>query len=630
MRLSDRSFVPRVLSSRQITTNLVRHLGVVEEIEWFLALVLQVDHSNCYELWRLFINTRSELNERLESYESALLRLGFLDDNSLPKKNSSYLLDLALQMLYCMVVSGKIDMALSWIDNLIVDASSLASPKRRSSAALLTGLTVHDACILWVCCAFISAYYQLPSIIVSHFGCKQELPLDLQWTSPQLEPVDRMTRLLRTAASTGLGCLSLDTNNDSDDEASRSRQAFAVNYVQCLAVSLGVDAAVSHCHYYLTLYPGCVELVVTCARFEQQLRGTEQGLGVFHEAVVRLKGTSGVHRLWNQYEGHALRWGGKDAALDVLARCGACEHRENDLHAGSSSSSMSDSTVDANVSDMQQSRARLSAIAQSYSSSWVEHAKGNRVMPGQDSVFSLLNLGLFEALSGDRAAAQVALENALKLATNDRDAEHCWKELASFTIFNWGQESGIGDNCLVGQHMLDLLDRCFTESRLICNLESLSQLADTIKKRRVRSFVKGLLGSSPTSYRLLNDILYATYGPTMLPGSVTSFQKAASFAEGILEIMPGNVVVALALCRLIAKIYDKSASVSADAAAVWASSLVAQSLVKSCPPASEMQWVEAANFLRRIGEPKALQEFCRHATQVYPFSVELGKLLEAS
>ncbi|KAG6554363.1 hypothetical protein Mapa_004280 [Marchantia paleacea] len=596
-----------------------------------------------YELWLLYINSRPELSSRMEAYERAIVAL--VENGNqlelLKEHTSACLLDIALQMLYCMCFSGSMQDALTWVDDLINDASTSDQKefRRGSTSALLSYLTPHDACILWISCSYLSACGELPVVITRRLGCKHEFLYTLAWStraSSEKVKCARVMKTLSTAASSGRGCLSLeDPHTPMFDMNNQSKEVLGVNYVQCLAFYEGLDSAARASKHLIDLYPTSVELVLLCARIEERRAGIDAGLKVFDEAVSRWPDDQpGIQRLWNQFAVHGLLWGGSTLVNKVLSKSipRSIQHpiaRTVNLHSRSL-------TCESNVSTVRTNERTGSRLQNASSDMWSElreHYHSLLFISGrsegstsaqsrydEDSVYGLMNLALVEALSGDRAGSLSAINKAMKFAGLERDLKQCWKELAGLQVLSADVKE---------QNLLRLLDRCKTESYMLSQLKPLSlKVIEELKRPHVRKFFVDLLGPMPTDHSVLNCILEICYGPSLLPSEVLHTTKGVfHFAEGILEAVPGNVEVALSLCKMVFQ-EGGSPRRKSLSSAMWASALLISSLQQSSPVAPEVYWVEAGVLLRHVTREESLEEYYLHALVKYPFSAALRYGLE--
>ncbi|KAL3696716.1 hypothetical protein R1sor_010792 [Riccia sorocarpa] len=577
-----------------------------------------------YELWLLYINSRHDLPSRLDAYERAIVALAEkrTQGADVDVDSSACLLDITLQMLYCMCFSGATQESLAWVEDLIYDTADEGNCRRGSTSALLSHLTRRDLCILWVTCAYLSACEEIPLAVIRRLGCRQELPYTLDWRAPAVSEKRASVSTLRifsTAGSSRKGCLSLeDPHFPTAKGNDHCREVLGVNYVQCLALYEGWQSAGRLSQQLINLYPTSVELVILHARIQERLGGIRQGLDVFGRAISRWPvGQPGVLRLWNQYAAHGLVWVGKSSALEVLSRSVASlvKRFSDQFQEKLSAPQMSGRTVASseNVATWNDVKEHYLTLT-TPSSGRPDESGSVQAWDEEDMVYGLINLALVEALSGDPVAAQSTISRATKIAVSERESRQCWKELASLQV------SGPVIN---EDELLLLLDRCKTECYNYSQLKPLSsRIVEDLKRPQVRKFFVDLLGLSPVDHSWLNTVLEICYGPSFLPVESSGPKNVLRFAEGILEAAPGNVEVALSLCRLV---FRESGSARSKPLSyrIWASALLLGSLQQSCPVAPEAHWVEAALFLKQLSKGKSLEEYHLHALTKYPLSAAL-------
>lgn len=601
-----------------------------------------------YELWMMFIKSRRHLAERLEAYKSAIVALGGVVKNQglHLAERSSLVLDLVLQMLNFLCVSQSIQQAVDWIDDLIYLTSEntpgLNGCNIKNSSTVLTCLTKHDICIMWICCASVILYSQLPIIFIERLGCKQQLPIFDIWHDKIIRKSDRAhaMRLMHVAASHGKGCLALDSVTSLLDNDTRlPKEVMAVNFVQCAAVCEGLDSSVILADKFLKLYPSSLELILLRVNLEERCKDKMAGLNIFEEAILQWPvQRPGKVRLWNQYVGYAFEAKGADFVKFLLARCAAqIQDSSNTLSAlgealGSFYPPSSGKKLEHNQMDLNLPKQGLDdCIRQAFQflsrrlkqQLVMESGTYKQVFCNQDGVFGFLNLALLEALSGDILAAKSALDSGIKIAADSCDVQHCLTEMAALTFFGSVNSTHLTPNLL--QHeMLSLIDRCFVEAQLLTTVHPLSKgFCERIKNRRVRAFVEYLFGPWPTDNSMLNNILETIYGPTLLPKENLTMKELIDFVEKLMNVMPSNVRLAASACRAIQSRIDDFNEVARPAVLFWSTSVFLNSLCQSSPEASEPLWVEAGSMIELLGMDSLLEGFYQHALAVYPFSTAL-------
>lgn len=141
-----------------------------------------------YALWLMYINSRTQLNHRLDAYDAALsvlCRCASASDGD-EMHASACILDLFLQMLQCFCMSGNTEKAIQRISRLLIPA--IGSNDRHSLflSDILTCLTISDKLIFWVCCVYLVIYRKLPDAVLQLLECEKEL-FAIDWPPVQLE-----------------------------------------------------------------------------------------------------------------------------------------------------------------------------------------------------------------------------------------------------------------------------------------------------------------------------------------------------------------------------------------------------------------------------------------------------------
>ncbi|KAI5056705.1 hypothetical protein GOP47_0028523 [Adiantum capillus-veneris] len=614
----------------------------------FLSAVQHNDGS--YELWMMFIDTRWQLKDRLEAYESAIITLGSRVDLQChaSEGKSSLLLDLALRRLNCLCTSDLSEEATNWITNFTLLASEEGQGCGRheasSSLTLVDCLSGPDLCILWICCAYVILQRELPDRVVESLGCKQELFFENIWSGiiNMSSCTSQAVKLMRIAASQGKGCMKLDVHEPEDTNLQLAKEVFAANFVQCVAVCEGLDSSLTLAEKYFRMFSPSVELTLLRARHEEHHRGKMASLEIFEEALIRWPlDRTGKMRLWNQYIECAYEPKGPDFVKGLLARCAKeiCDSDSFRFVCGNVGTGSKDSeqpqqqgspmSVDVSDTSFRSAFQLLPLIVKR------QLMKGSgfssQRFSFQDAVFAYVNLAFLETLSKDYKAARTALQNGLNVAVDADSVRHCLKEIAVFTY------KGL-DNSIISsptEHlnkMLGLVDRCIVESQLVGAVHPLSRdFCDTIQSRRLSQFVGSLLCPLPTDSSFLNSILESIHGPTLLPSETLAWTELLEIAEKLLEILPSNVRLASSICRAVQNKASGFDSKQGLATLFWCTSLLIDSLCKTSPAAPEPRWVEAGGFLKMLEVDSLHQDFYWLALLVHPHSTSLWHgLLEVS
>ncbi|URD85840.1 Putative zinc-finger domain [Musa troglodytarum] len=145
----------------------------------------------------------------------------------------------------------------------------------------------------------------------------------------------------------------------------------------------------------------------------------------------------------------------------------------------------------------------------------------------------------------------------------------------------------------------------------------------SIKKSRIRQLIDEIIGSVPADFSLVNSVLEACYGPTLLPEKIDP-KDLVDFVESLMEFTPANYQLALSVYKFIARNYSDS-GVASDGVVFWGSCVLVNSIFQSAPVAPESVWLEAAALLRNSKVPGIAERFYQQALSIYPFSVKFWK-----
>ncbi|KAH9302439.1 hypothetical protein KI387_014022 [Taxus chinensis] len=583
-----------------------------------------------YELWLLFINSRLQIDQRLEAYKNAIALFcsKACSNETQHKSVSPFLLDLVLQMINFLSLSVYKQKAMTWIDELLscsTDASNNGLPDFISLSTVLECLTRKDACVLWVSCTYFRVYGTLPKAILERLEFEQNLPFDVEWYSCHLSQalIDcAITSMNNAVSSLNEGhdhCASQSWHNDSNSLL--PVHALAINHVKCVSAFEGLMSARKLCCHYREQYPSCIELVLVSSSIESHSGDDRAGIALFEESLSSWpEGKPGIQRFWNQYVAYAVESKGADFAKDIINKwyCYMDRHKMLDniiSFRGTdylTCSPFGDALGKHGVKEYKDKRKEALNFSE----------KTDRSRWCQDMMFALLNLGIYSLLNNDTKKAQSAADQALKLALGDGDVKHCIRECAALALFGVpdGLERMKND---FDTRLLQLLDKCFLRSQLFPIPKPLSRtFTESIKKPKIRIFVENLLGPVPVDCSLLNSILEIWYGPSLLPEKFDAFKDLVDFLEGLLELAPANLKLVISMCRMIVQRFNLQ-NISSMAALFWASSLLINSIFQSFPVAPENAWLEVGNFLELLDVDVILEEFYQHALSVHPFSVAL-------
>ncbi|GFZ14886.1 hypothetical protein Acr_24g0010760 [Actinidia rufa] len=565
-----------------------------------------VEHNEgSYELWLMYINSRIQLKDRLVAYDNALLALcrhaSAADCDTVHA--SACILDLFLQLVNCLCISGNADKAIEKINGIFPFTKNSDGPHPLLLSSILPCLTLYEKCIFWLSCVYILVYRKLPNAIVQQFECEKEIS-EMEWPSVHLtgDAKQQAVKLIEMAVdSLALYIYSQSLESESTLKAAH---VFAVNHIRCIAVLEGLECSRSLLAKYTKLYPSCLELVLMLGRMweddfvDSSFVGFKEALSNWPEDVP------GVQCIWNQYAECVLQNGKYDFAKELMnqwfhsvwevqhSRCEEDSLEEENSHSVCSLDLASGFNLDA----------------------WVSNSSEI------DAVFGLLNLSLYKLLQNDLSEARLAIDRALKAAAAE-NYKHCVREHAMFLLsndshFKEGTSSGI----------LSILKGYLVDPRAFPTCQPLSRkFIQSIKKPRVRQLVSNIWSVVSSDFSIINLVLGVCFGPSLLPQTFSKLKDLVDFVEAIMEILPSNYQLAMSICKLLGKCSNPT-DVTNASVSFWASSLLVNALFQAVPVAAEYVWVEAAGVLHNLTEIQSISgSFHRRALSVYPFSLGLWK-----
>ncbi|VVA12429.1 PREDICTED: ZEAMMB73_Zm00001d030666 [Prunus dulcis] len=559
-----------------------------------------------YELWLMCINSRMQLDDRLVTYDvalSALCRHATASDID-GTYASACTLDLCLQMMDCLCMSGNIEKAIQKTFGLFPTATNFDEPNSLSLSDILTCLTFYDKCILGVCCVYLVIYRKLPDAVVQQFECQKEL-FEIEWPSIQLmdNEKQRATMLMETVVDSVDSYVKIESLEKSEFNI-RVAHFFALNHLRCMAALGSLERCGHLLDKYLTLYPSCVELVLISARTHKHDLG-DSHFERFEEALSHWpKEVPGVQCIWNQYVEYALQNGRYDFSKEVMDRWFRSVWKVHYLQIGTLDEMNCDN------SDRSQGLASNS-IQQTLSSN-----------PKQmDIMFGYLNLSLHNLLQNDHSEARLALDRALNAAVPEY-FKHCVREHALFMLTD---ESLLKENGSISG-IQKILEQYLGDAPAFPTSEPLSRkFVNNIKKPRVRQLVSNVFSPLSSDFSVVNSVLEVWYGPSLLPEKFSEQKNLVDFVEAILDITPSNYQLAISVCKMLSS-GSNASDVTSLSALFWASSNLVSAIFHAVPIPPEYVWVEAAEVLGNIASVEAISErFYKRALSVYPFSVKLWK-----
>ncbi|MBA0630366.1 hypothetical protein Godav_002478 [Gossypium davidsonii] len=558
------------------------------------------NNEGSYELWLMYINSRKQLDDRLGAYDAALSALcrGSSSSGKDVLHMSACILDLFLQMMDCLCMSGNVEKAIQKIYRLFPATTNSDGP-RSMFTDILECLTISDKCVLWVSCIYLVIYRKLPDAVVQRLEREKEL-LPVKWPSVDLgnNEKKRAMQLLEMVVS----CVDSYINTESFKSESdlRSAQLFALNHIKCLVALNSTDCCQSMFEKYRKVYPSCLELVLISARVPKYDSENLSFLG-FQEALNNWpKGSPGIHCIWNQYAEYAQQ-NGKAGLAKELITCWynsvwKVEYPETE-----------------NLKPIDDGNFFVSWGTNSMSKSSVVVPNANQT----DMMFGYLNLFLYNFLQNNNVDACSAIDQALRAAT-PMGFNHCVKEHALFLL---NDESQKGDVPISWQ--INTLNMYLDAARSFQVSEPLSRHFITkIEKPRVQQLVRNILSPVSSDSSLVNLVLEVWHGPSLLPQNLTQPKDLVNFVEAILALVPSNYELMFSVCKVLSQgdcFRDVSPSLM-----FWASSTLVDAFFHAIPIAPEFVWVKAANIMDNVpGIETILTRFYRKALAVYPFSLTL-------
>ena len=116
----------------------------------------------------MYINSRIQLEDRLVAYNTALLTLfrHASATGSDAVHASACILDLFLQLVNCLCISGNVGKAMEKIYGIFPSTKDSDEPHSQLLSDILPCLTLYDKCIFWLYCVSYIVYKKLPDAIL--------------------------------------------------------------------------------------------------------------------------------------------------------------------------------------------------------------------------------------------------------------------------------------------------------------------------------------------------------------------------------------------------------------------------------------------------------------------------------
>ncbi|KAF4351235.1 hypothetical protein G4B88_019337 [Cannabis sativa] len=496
-----------------------------------------------YELWLMYINSCTHINDRLSKYYAALSALCFHSTASDWDRlhASACILDLFLQMVDCLCMSGNVEKAIQKIFELLAVDSNSDEP-----AVLLSDiharLTVSDKFIFWISCVYLVIYRKLPDAVVQQFECEKQAS-EIEWPSIILldDEKQRAVKLIEK------GMLSIDslmkTESLKDDINLTSAHFFAVNHIRCMVALDNLECSRNLLDKYLGLFPSCLELVLIRAHEKDfgdlSFSGFEEILGSWPKEVP------GIQCIWNQYAQCAVQSKGYECGKVLMDRWFHSVWKVHDLQNG-----MNSENIELASDSILESLPNLSPI---------------------DVMFGFLNLSLYKLMQNDRLGASIAVEKALK-ASIPKYFKYCIGEHAMFLLTG---ELLLKENASVSG-VLNILERYIGNSLPFSVPEPLPRkFIKNIKKPRVRQLMSNIFSPVSSDFSLVNLVLELWYGPTFLLELLCKPKLLVDFVQGILDISSSNYELAMSVCRHLSS-PNSSTDLTPTSILFWASSNLVQ------------------------------------------------------
>ncbi|XP_065870973.1 uncharacterized protein [Euphorbia lathyris] len=585
-------------------TYLLIYYGNVKSVakdDMFSYAVKNYDRS--YGLWLMYVNSRLNLEDRLVAYDAALTALCHHSPASEGDKMyvSACILDLFLQMMDCLCMSGNIEKAIQKINGFLHEATNSDQNHSLLLSDILACLTISDKCMFWVCCVYLVIYRKLPEAVVHKFECDKEL-LAIEW--PRVNILDEEKQMTVKLLEMAVDSVNVSVNSESlrCQTNLRAVQIFGLCHIGCTMALDGLEYCRDLLDEYMKLCPSCVEFAVISARVQMNYY---EGLSPegFEEVLRNWpKETPGIHCIWNQYIECALQKGYPDFAKELIARWYDSfpefryPEKEKSDAVGTCSSNGPLEMASASNSDYLAHNSNL-----------------------MDKIFGYLNLSLAELLHNNHIEALNAIDRAYKVAAPPF-FEHCLKEHAKFLLT---YDSQLRDSFFSEQ--LNVLKEYLTDALTFPFPEPLPrQFISKIEKPRVQQLISNILSPVPADFSVVNLVLEVWYGPSLVPQKFSETKELVDFVEAILEILPSNYKLAISVCNQLIKGENSIDVTSGSSMLYWASSTLVNTLFHAIPIAPEYVWVDAANILNCMAGIESISErFHKRALTVYPFSIKL-------
>ncbi|ESQ52639.1 hypothetical protein EUTSA_v10016135mg [Eutrema salsugineum] len=558
--------------------------------------------SGSYVIWLMYINSRGQLSDQLIAYDAALSALCNHASGSIDRNNASAcILDLLLQMFNLLCISGNVSKAIQRISKLQAPAAVSDDPDFSMMSHILTCLTYSDKCVFWICCVYLVVYRKLPDSVVQRLEMDKEL-LEIEWPSVNL--VGDLKQVALRLFDKGMRPEELCTSDGSLENGIQERTAglFALNHALFLIAVDELENSRDIVKASVELYPACLELKLLAARMKPN--ESKEMLSPGFEELLKQepKEASGIQWIWNQYAECALQGGSYDSARELMSRWYvsvwdvlSCKNKT----VLANEEEGDDSLLESALSDL------------------------NVASDQMDVMFGYLNLSLHNLLQSNWTGACSAIDQALKATAPDHFM-HCLREHAVLQLINELQATGEFSMNL----QLRLLNSYLERASSLPVKEPLSWkfISNSAEKPRVRKLVTNLLAPVSSELLVVNTVLEAWHGPSLVPEKLSKQKEFVDFVETILGLVPCNYPLALSVSKMLRKDEKHLDSGGSSGIHFWAGLNLVSTISCAVPVAPEYIWVEAGEILSEINGFKTRAErYLSKALSAYPMSVKLWR-----
>ncbi|KFK36849.1 hypothetical protein AALP_AA4G179700 [Arabis alpina] len=555
--------------------------------------------SSSYVVWLMYINSRGQLSDQLFAYDAALSALCDHASESIDKNHASAcILDLLLQMFNLLCISGNVSKAIQRISKLQAPAAVSDDPDFSMMSQILTCLTFSDKCVFWICCVYLVIYRKLPDSVVQRLEMEKQLRV-IEWPSVSL--VGDLKQMALSLFDKGMRSLCTSDGSPENGIQERTTGLFALNHALFTIAVTELEKCRDILKVSIRLHPACLELKLLAARMQPNESKNMFSSGFEELLKQEPKEASGIQWIWNQYAEYALHGGSCDLARELMSRWYVSVREV---------SSSENRKVLANEEEEEEGEDSLMKSAL---------PDLNVASDPVDVMFGYLNLSLHNLLQSNWTVASSAIDQALN-ATIPEHFMHCLREHAVFQLINELQATGEFSINL----QLRLLNSYLDRASSLPAKEPLSWkfISNSAEKPRVRKLVSNLLAPVSSEFVVVNTVLEAWHGPSLVPEKLSKQKELADFVESILGLVPSNYPLALSVTKLLMKEPDSGSS----GVHFWAGLNLVSTISCAIPVAPEYIWVEAGEILSNINGFKTRAErFLSKAVSVYPMSVKLWR-----